>query len=92
MQGNPQQAISMTQCFGCWTQCGVWCGWTGRPTGYCVSPQPVSSAVSGAAPTLRCRCRDAGAAGRGERPRRSFHRLRAGRYAGGLQPAQVLER
>ncbi|MGQ5792077.1 tetrathionate reductase subunit TtrA [Serratia sp. IR-2025] len=22
-QGNPQQAISMTQCFGCWTQCGV---------------------------------------------------------------------
>lgn len=22
-QSNPQQAISMTQCFGCWTQCGV---------------------------------------------------------------------
>ncbi len=22
-QRNPQQAISMTQCFGCWTQCGV---------------------------------------------------------------------
>ena len=22
-QQNPQQVISMTQCFGCWTQCGV---------------------------------------------------------------------
>ena len=22
-QPNPQQVISMTQCFGCWTQCGV---------------------------------------------------------------------
>lgn len=22
-QANPQQTVSMTQCFGCWTQCGV---------------------------------------------------------------------
>ncbi|WP_312581387.1 tetrathionate reductase subunit TtrA [Atlantibacter hermannii] len=22
-QANPQQAVSMTQCFGCWTQCGI---------------------------------------------------------------------
>lgn len=22
-QNNPEQAISMTQCFGCWTQCGI---------------------------------------------------------------------
>lgn len=22
-QQNPQQTIAMTQCFGCWTQCGI---------------------------------------------------------------------
>lgn len=45
-QQNPRQVISMTQCFGCWTQCGVRVRVDSEKGGTAHCRQPLSPAFS----------------------------------------------